>query len=259
MELQTKNTQLLRKVSELERKIKEGQSQIAKKERELQHLQKLEQRDKRYAFQRQDSYEKAVTSSQGSGLNKDQEIRSLKRQIDTIRWEGDQRVFEISRKDEEIRQLKESIEQLRNQKLNAETEIANASEQAKHFEIQYCTEKEYNQRLQDEIKQLQQQLEVAPLSEVDDKACGGEESSAKVIARLQCRIKLLNDNVSKLQEHSVEQSRAVLNLKQQAEISQVDYVCHMYAHSIHMYVSLRIQHMEEQVRSLEGLLEEAEV
>ena len=214
----------------MERKVKEGESQIAKQERELQHLQKLEQRDKCHAVQRQDSYEKAVTSSQGSGLSKDQEIRSLKQQIDSIRWEGDQHVFEISRKDEEIRQLKESIEQLRNQRLNAEREITNASEQAEYFEIQYCTEKEYSQRLQDEIKQLQQQLDVASLSEVDDKASGGEESSAKVIARLQCRIKLLNDNVSKLQKHSVEQSQAVLNLKQQAEMSQVYcvHVCHMW-------------------------------
>ena len=233
MELQTKNTQLLRKVSELERKVKEGQSQIAKKERELQHWQKLEQRDKHRPIQRQDSYEKAVTSSQGSGSNKDQEIRSLKRQIDNLRWKGEQRVFEISRNDEEIRQLKENIEQLRSQQSAAETDIVNISEQAKHFEIQYCTEREHTQKLWDQIKQLQQQLEVAPLSEEDDKASGGEESSAKIIARLQYRIKLLNDNISKLQEHSVEQSRTVLNLKQQAEMSQV--YMYMYVHHLLKY------------------------
>jgi chromosome segregation ATPase len=213
----------LRKIAKLERKIREGESQIAKKEGELQHLQKQERRDKRHGFQRQDSYEKAVTSTQGSALNKDQEIRSLKRQIDTLRWEDDQRIFEISSNTEEIRQLKESIEQLRNQKSAAETEVANISEKARHFDIQYCTEKEHSQRLRDQIRQLQQQLEVAPQPEPDDKAPSGEENSAKIIARLQYRIKTLNDNVSKLQEHSVEQSRAVLHLKQQAEMSQVQH------------------------------------
>lgn len=221
MELQTKNTQLLRKIVELERKVKEGESQLAKKERELQHLQKLGQRDKPRIFQRQNSYEMAVISGQTSDSNKDKEIRSLQRQLDTFRWESEQYVFEVSKSDEEIRQLKERIEQLQGQKLATETDIANACKQAKHFEIQYCTEREHSQRLQDEIKQLQRQLDVAPLSELEDKPSGGEEGSAKVIARLQNRIKLLNENVSKLQEHSVEQSRAVLSLRQQAEISKV--------------------------------------
>ena len=220
-ELQTKNTQLLRKLAEMERKLKESESQTAKKERELHHLQKQEQRGKRSDFQRQDSYEKAITSSQGSAVNKDQEIRSLKRQIDHLRWEDEQRIFEISSHTEEIRQLKENIEQLRSLKSAAETEVVNISEQANNLEIQYHTEREHSQRLQDQIAQLQQQLEVTPLPEQDDKASSCEESSAKIIARLQCRIKMLNDNVSKLQEHSVEQSRAVLHLKQQAEISQV--------------------------------------
>ena len=221
MELQTKNTQLLGKLVEMERKLKESESQTAKKERELHHLQKQEQRGKRPGFQRQDSYEKAITSGQGLTVNKDQEIRSLKRQIDKLRWEDEQHIFEISSNTEEIRRLKENIEQLRSLKSAAETEIVNISEHAKHLEIQYHTEREHGQRLQDQIGQLQQQLEVTPLPEQDDKASSGEENSAKIIARLQCRIKMLNDNVSKLQEHSVEQSRTVLHLKQQAEMSQV--------------------------------------
>ena len=246
MELQTKNTQLLKKIAELERKVKEGESQIAKKERELQHLQRLGQRDKPHAFQRQNSYEKAITSSQVSESNKDQEIRSLKRQVDTLKWKDQQHVFEVSKYDEEVRQLKESVERLQSQKLAAETDIANASKQAKYFEIQYCTEREHSQRLHDEIKQLQQQLDIAPLSELDDKSSSGEENSAKVIARLQNRIKLLNDNVSKLQEHSVEQSRAVLSLRQQAEVSQVYYdivllcvVCCLY--NLHVHVTYIIK------------------
>ena len=205
----------------MERKLKESESQTAKKERELHHLQKQEQRGQRHGFQRQDSYEKAITSGQGLTVNKDQEIRSLKRQIDKLRWEDEQHIFEISSNTEEIRRLKENIEQLRSLKSAAETEIVNISEHAKHLEIQYHTEREHGQRLQDQIGQLQQQLEVTPLPEQDDKASSGEENSAKIIARLQCRIKMLNDNVSKLQEHSVEQSRTVLHLKQQAEMSQV--------------------------------------
>ena len=205
----------------MERKLKESESQTAKKERELHHLQKQEQRGQRHGFQRQDSYEMAVISSQDPALSKDQEIRSLKRQIDKLRWEDEQCVLEISSNTEEIRQLKENIEQLRSQKSAVETEIVNISEQAKHFEIQYHTEREHSQRLRDQIEQLQQQLEVTPLPEQDDKASSGEEDSSKVIARLQYRIKMLNDNVSKLQKHSVEQSRAVLHLKQQAEMSQV--------------------------------------
>ena len=217
----------------MERKIKESEYQIAKKERELHHLQKQEQRGKHHGFQRQDSYEKAITSSQGSAMNKDQEIRSLKRQIDNLRWEDEQRrVLEISSHTEEIRQLKENMEHLRSQKSAAETEIVKISEQAKHFEIQYCTEKEHSQRLQDQIEQLQQQLEVTALPEQDDKASSSEESSTKIIARLQCRIKTLNENVGKLQKHSVEQSRAVLHLKQQVEMSQVCMCIIMYNHDV---------------------------
>ena len=224
----------------MERKIKESKSQIAKKERELQHLQKQEQRDKRHSFQRQESYEKAVTLSQDSASSKDQEIRSLNRRIDRLRWEDEQRIFEISSHTEEIRQLKENIEQLQSQKSAVETEVVNISELAKHFEIQYHTEREHSQKLQDQIAQLQQQLEVTPLPEEDDKALSGEENSAKIIARLQCRIKTLNENVSKLQKHSVEQSRAVLRLKQQAEMSQVCMCIIMHNHDV-PYLECMIQ------------------
>ena len=225
-ELQAKNTKLLKKIAELERKVKERESQVEKKERELQNLIKKQgQRDKPHALQRQSSYEKAVASSQGSVKTKakDQEIRSLQRRLDnleSVKLEGEEHILEISRKDEEIRQLKENIERLRNQKSTAETGMETITKQAEYFEIQYCTEKEHTQRLQDEIKQLQQQLDLVPLSE-PGKSSGGEEGSAKIIAHLRNRIKQLTDDTSKLKEHSLEQSRAVLSLRQQAEMSKV--------------------------------------
>ena len=225
----------------MERKLNESKSQTAKKERESHHLQKQGQRGQRHGFQRQESYEKAVISSQDSASSKDHEIRSLKRQIDKIRWEDEQFVLEISSNTEEIRQLKENIEQLRSQKSAVETEVVNISEQAKHFEIQYHTEREHSQRLQDQIGQLQQQLEVTPLPEQDDKASSGEENNGKIIARLQYRIKVLNDNISKLQEHSVEQSRAVLHLKQQAEMSPVCVCIIIHNHDV-PYLECMIQY-----------------
>ena len=224
----------------MERELKESKSQTAKSEKELHHLQKQEQRGKHHGFQRQESYEKAVISSQDSASSKDQEIRSLKRQIDKLKWEDEQCVLEISSNIEEIRQLKENIEQLRSQKSAVEIEVVNISKQAKHFEIQYHTEREHGQRLRDQIGQLQQQLEVIPLPEQNDKASSGEENSGKIIARLQGRIKMLNDNVSKLQKHSVEQSRAVLHLKQQAEMSQVRMYVYHHIYTIIMYCILRM-------------------
>lgn len=82
--------------------------------------------------------------------------------MDNLESAGEQHILEVSRKDEEIRQMKEHIKQLQYQKSAAETDAANTSEQVKCFEIQYRTEKEYNQWLRVEIEQLQQQLDVAP-------------------------------------------------------------------------------------------------
>ena len=225
-----KNTKLLRKIADLEKQVKEHKSQVERRDQELQNLKKQTQREKSHVLQRQDSYEKAVVS----GTTKDQEIRALKRQLDnlqTVKLAGEERMFEISRKDKEIRQLKENIEQLRSRKSAAERDVANISEQAKHFEIQCCTEKEHSQRLQDKIKQLQQQLDIAPLPELDDKPSGGEDGSAKTIACLQSRIKLLTENVTKLKEHSLEQSRAVLSLRQQAEMSKVGTMTYYHVSS----------------------------
>ena len=224
-ELQAKNTKLLKKIAELERKVKERESQVEKKERELQNLiEKRRQRDKPHPLQRQSSYEKVVTSSQGSIKTKakDQEIHSLRQldNLESVKLEDEKHILEISRKDEEIRQLKENIERLRNQKSTAETGMETITKQVEYFEIQYCTEKKHTQRLQDEIKQLQQQLDLVPLSE-PGKSSGGEEGSAKIIAHLRNRIKQLTDDTSKLKEHSLEQSRAVLSLRQQAEMSKV--------------------------------------
>ena len=214
-ELQTKNTSLLKKIAELERKVKERDSQIKRKDNELMNLQT--RREKPHAFQRQNSHEMAVTS----GKTKDQEICSLRRQVDNLESADEQHILEVSRKDEEIRQMKEHIEQLQYQKSAAETDAVNISEQVKRFEIQYRTEKEYSQRLRVEIEQLQQQLDVAPQAEVDDKGSHDDEGGARTIARLQSRIKQLIEDVNKLKEHSLEQSRAVLNLRQQAEMSKV--------------------------------------
>lgn len=211
----------MRKIAQLEKKVKERDSQIEKKEREFQDLKKQGRRGKPHAFQRHGSCEIDVDSSQGSGMTKDHEIRSLKRQLDnfeSVKRAGEESMLEISRKDEEIRQLKLQLE---NTKSAAEGDITSVNEQAKYFEIQYRSETERSQRLQCEVQQLRQQLVFAPLPETDEEFSGSKESCAKIIANLQCRIKQLVDDISKLRQHSTEQSRAILSLRQQAEMAQV--------------------------------------
>ena len=92
-----------------------------------------------------------------------------------------------------------------------ETRIKELNEQAKPYEIEYQTEREENDRLKAEVKQLQQRFEALPV----------KDEEAETVEFLQRRIRQLNEDLATMREHSKKQSHQVLRLRQQAELTQV--------------------------------------
>ena len=157
----------------------------------------------------------------------DRKVRYLQGQHDCLQCVTKQRddlVVEVSRLHQGIKTLQESLDHVTNQSSSSESEkIQELGEQAKHFDVEYQTEKYDNERLQAENKQLRQQLDTLLVTETKLGALPSEdEDHNKVtIGRLQARIKQLNEDVSKLREHSKDQSHQILKLRQQTEITKV--------------------------------------
>ena len=138
--------------------------------------------------------------------------------------EGENLVFELSEKDEEIRILKERCE-TRLQRIKVlEKQKAELGEQAKHFEVEYRLEGQETQSLKAQIQRLRDQLDAQPSVNIvldEDNPDKSIIDYQKAVNTLNAEVKRLNKNISKLQDHSKDQSRQILKYKQQAEATEV--------------------------------------
>lgn len=129
-----------------------------------------------------------------------------------------------SQKDEDIRNLRERC-QIQYQQIKAlEKQTADLSEQVKHFQCEHYVEMEDNKALKVEIERLRRQLaDQTSISCLED-TNSEEETIAnykEALTSLKNQIDDRNDDLTKLRDHSKEQSRQILKLKQQAEMIEV--------------------------------------
>ena len=226
--LQIKVTGLTRQLADKENKFKSCKADLQKRESELSRLKML--------LKQVDKPQTAPVVRQRSYVDADcdHKVRSLQRQYDNLQSfakERDDLVIEVSQSHQEIKILQESLDHVTNQSSSSEGEkIQELAEHAKHFEVEYRTERDDNERLQAENEQLQQQLDTILVTETKLDALPVEDGGHNkvTIGRLQVRIKQLNEDVTKLREHSKGQSRQILRLRQQTEITKVsvnNYMC----------------------------------
>ena len=94
----------------------------------------------------------------------------------------------------------------------------------KHFEIDFHVEVEENKVLKSEIESLKHTLETLSSEECIEDTNSDEETIAnyrKVLSCLKKQVDALNNDVVKLSDHSKVQSRLILKLKQQSEMTKV--------------------------------------
>ena len=111
-----------------------------------------------------------------------------------------------------------------------EKQIADLSEQAKLFEIEYCVEGEENKTLKCEIERLRHRLDTQTSVSFLEDTNSEEETIAnykRALTTLKKQIDDLNNDTTKLRGHSKEQSRQILKLRQQAEMTGVNIVIMM--------------------------------
>lgn len=218
--LHARNTNFLKRLSDQEKKYKSCKAQLQIKDEEVQRLKSLlrmVEKPRTVPIVRQAPY---------VDTDHDHKVRYLQRQHDnlqTVIKERDDLVVEASQMCEENKILRENLEHVTSRSSGSEEKIKELSEQAKYFEVEYRTEKDDNEKLRAENKQLRQQLNTFPISETKLAALPSEdEGQNKVtIGCLQARIKQLNEDVCKLRDHSKDQSRQILRLRQQTEITKV--------------------------------------
>ena len=130
--------------------------------------------------------------------------------------------FELSEKDEEIMILKESCDARYQRIQTLEQEKADLSEQAKQFEINYRVEDEENESLKAKLAEMNVHLD--HLSSITDYEENDDERTRdfkKALSILKNQVKVLNDDLAKLRDHSKDQSKQILTLSQQVEMTTV--------------------------------------
>lgn len=107
-----------------------------------------------------------------------------------------------------------------------EKQTTDLNEQVKHFQSEYCVEVEDNKAFKAETERLRRQLAAqTSFSCLEDTNRGSEEETIanykEALTSLKNQIDDLNDDLTKLRDHSKEQSRQILKLRQQAEMIEV--------------------------------------
>ena len=144
-------------------------------------------------------------------MKPDSDHNSLQCKHDDYEYFSDQKKElekEISQLNEENRELQQHIDF---QDSSFQVKMKELTEQVVHFETEYQTEKEDNENLRSEMDRLHCQLNSVVAS-----------SSCQHDSNFQILIRQLNKDISK---HSKSQSRKIMLLQQQAEITPV-LLCH---------------------------------
>ena len=204
--LHIKNAKLMKRLSDHRRKFRGSKSQLHKCEEEIRQL-KLAERVQPASIRRQ------VASIKPDGdhtIHRHDDYQNMLKQKDELE-------NEIGWLNEENRKLQQSLDCVMHQGSSSQTEIRGLREQAKHFEIEYLTEKEDNENLRTEAQQLHHQVD----SLLGANAGATAESTDQCNSDLQRLIKQLNEDIGKLRGHSKSLSCQIMRLRQQAEVTMV--------------------------------------
>lgn len=126
--------------------------------------------------------------------------------------------------EEIIRELKVKCEARSQQIKSLEMKNADLIKQAKHCETNYHIEVEENLTLKSEIEKLKHDLDTLSSEEYMEDTNSEEETIAnykRVLSVLRKQVDDLSDDLVKVRDHSKEQSRQILNLRQQTEMTEV--------------------------------------
>ena len=132
--------------------------------------------------------------------------------------------FEFSEKDEEIMILKERCDARYQRIKTLEQEKADLSEQAKQFEIDYRVEDEENISLKAKLAEMNVHLDhLSSITDSEENDVDDERTRdfKKALSILKNQVKVLNDDLAKLRDHSKDQSKQILTLRQQVEMTTV--------------------------------------
>ena len=214
-ELQRKNTRLIKRLADQERKLNSYKEEIQqlkqskKVKTEPVRTEKPEHDRKLHSFQEQ---------QQGN--------------LQVISKQRDELMSENIRLNQELKKMRESLDFVTRQNSDTEKRIKELDAKSEHFEIEYRTEKEDNDKLRAKIGHLQQQFDsllgINPGVAIE--SGNSEDQRAINVGQLQERIKQLNEDIAKVNEHSKSQSRQIMRLRQQADMTKV---CHDLTHNVH--------------------------
>ena len=207
----------MKRLSDHGRKFRESKSQFQECEEEIRQLKQAEK-------VQPTSVRRQVASMKSDGdhtIHRRDDYQHSSKQKDELE-------NEISRLSKENRRLQQSLDCLMHRD---STEMKELRIQAKHFEIEYLTEKEDNENLRSEVQRLRHQVD----SLLSANAGATPESADQCNSDLQTLIKQLNEDVAKLREHSKSQSRQIMRLRQQTEVTTVNKHLKVWMQYIYMY------------------------
>ena len=205
-ELHSKNTQLIERLADREKKLNSCKGELQR----LKQSRKVETEGHRTEKTDSDRKVSSLQKQQGS--------------LQVVSKERDQLMDEVSRLNQELKKMRESLEFMAHQKSDADERIKELDEQSEHFKIEYHTEKEENDKLRDKIVHLKQQFDSLlgiNTDAAEETGKSEDQPTAVNVPQLQERIKQLNNDIAKVNEHSKSQSRQILRLRQQAEMTEV--------------------------------------
>ena len=195
------NSELQKKLCENEKTIKSYVSQLQKNKEEINRLKKLTDKPRTAPVKVQAQHK--VQSSH-------QRLADEKAALED----------EVSRLNQESSKLRESLDRVTHGNSGYEARIKEIRKQAEQVEVKYQVEREEKERLNSQVKHLQEQFKSLLAVHVDEKA-EAHCSDGNVIGRLQARIKQLNEDLTSLREHSKTQSRQIIVFRQKAELTEV--------------------------------------
>ena len=203
-ELQKKYSHLWKKLSDNDKTIKSYTSQLQKNKEEIKRLKKLTDKPRTAPVKVQAQYK--VQPSY-------QRLADEKAALEN----------EVGRLNLESSKLRESLDQVTRDISGYEARIKDIRKQAEQVEVKYQVEREEKERLNSQVKHLQEQFKsLLARDEKGELQCSDDKiQSNAVIGRLQGRIKQLNEDLTSLREHSKTQSRQIIVLRQKAELTEV--------------------------------------
>ena len=211
---------------------------VLKENKELQFknadlIERLADQEKIYKVEIQrlrQSRKVEIEAHRTEKADSDRKLYSLQKQqanVQVVYKERDALMNEVSRLNQELMKMRENLDVMTRQKSDADERVKELDKQSEHFKIEYRTEKEDNNKLRAKLVHLQQQFDslLCINTDVAEEPGKSEGQSAVNVDQLQERIKQLNDDIAKVNEHSRSQSHQILRLRQEIEVTEVQCTC----------------------------------